>query len=86
MESSIRGFREPELLEAILSQIKEESPYKPDAVKGRVFERKYYFARYFCPFLNVIKCHFLPFYSRKDLPIGQINCKVGKDLSICDEP
>ena len=29
MESSIRGFREPELLEAILLQIKEESPYKP---------------------------------------------------------
>ena len=32
MESSIRGFREPELLEAILLQIKEESPYKPDPV------------------------------------------------------
>jgi hypothetical protein len=30
--------------------LEEESPYKPDTVKGRVFERKIYFARYFCPF------------------------------------
>jgi hypothetical protein len=79
--------------------IKEESPYKPDTVKGWIFERKITFARYFCPFLIVIKCHFLPLYSRKDLSIGQINCKVredlsigqinckvGEDLSISDEP
>jgi hypothetical protein len=37
---------------------KEESPYKPDTVKGWIFERKITFARYFCPFLFTSKCQF----------------------------
>jgi len=36
MESSIRGLRETELLEAILRPIIEESPYKPEAFNSRL--------------------------------------------------
>jgi hypothetical protein len=34
----------------------EESPYKPDTVKGAVFKREFNFARCFCPFLFAIIC------------------------------
>ena len=40
-----------------MENLAEESPYKPDTVKGTVFKRDFSFARYFCPFL------FVTFYS-----------------------